>query len=377
MESSDFIWSLSSLWAYVQSYDFIALLLKLIFILIIGPGLVPIMVWLERRGSAMIQGRMGPNRVGPLGLLQALADVLKFFAKEPFVPGTANKFYYNLAPMIAAVAPLAAFAAIPFGGTVLFGEYETNLQLSHLNIGILAALAFAGLEVYPIMLAGWASNNKYAVLGALRGASQMISYEIAMGLALIAMFLIYGTVDMNQMVAWQGESLFGILPRWGLFVNPLAAMIFLIGIFAETNRMPFDLPEGDAELVAGYHVEYGSTKFAMFFFAEYVAMSMAAALFVTLFLGGYGLLPGMETVAVYLSQVFHLEALGLHNLKTFMGVGSFLMKLGFMLFFYIWVRWTVPRFRFDQLMNLGWRILLPIGLVNLVFTAIAIYLIGG
>ncbi len=373
MESIDLF---SSLWAYLQSYDFIALLLKLIFILIIGPGLVPIMVWLERRGSAMIQGRMGPNRVGPLGLLQALADVLKFFAKEPFVPGTANKFYYNLAPIIAAVAPLAAFAAIPFGGTVLFDGYETNLQLSNLNIGILAALAFAGLEVYPIMLAGWASNNKYAVLGALRGASQMISYEIAMGLALIAMFLIYGTVDMNQMVAWQGESLFGILPRWGLFVNPLAAMIFLIGIFAETNRMPFDLPEGDAELVAGYHVEYGSTKFAMFFFAEYVAMSMAAALFVTLFLGGYGLLPGMEALAQYLAQVFQLEALGLHNLKTFLGVGSFLMKLCFMLFFYIWVRWTVPRFRFDQLMNLGWRILLPIGLVNLVFTAIAIYFIG-
>ena len=373
MESIDLF---SSLWAYLQSYDFIALLLKLIFILIIGPGLVPIMVWLERRGSAMIQGRMGPNRVGPLGLLQALADVLKFFAKEPFVPGTANKFYYNLAPIIAAVAPLAAFAAIPFGGTVLFDGYETNLQLSNLNIGILAALAFAGLEVYPIMLAGWASNNKYAVLGALRGASQMISYEIAMGLALIAMFLIYGTVDMNQMVAWQGESLFGILPRWGLFVNPLAAMIFLIGIFAETNRMPFDLPEGDAELVAGYHVEYGSTKFAMFFFAEYVAMSMAAALFVTLFLGGYGLLPGMEALAQYLAQVFQLEALGRHNLKTFLGVGSFLMKLCFMLFFYIWVRWTVPRFRFDQLMNLGWRILLPIGLVNLVFTAIAIYFIG-
>jgi NADH-quinone oxidoreductase subunit H len=366
-----------SLAGYVQSFDFIAFMLKLIFILIIGPGLVPIMVWLERRGSAMIQGRMGPNRVGPFGLLQALADVLKFFAKEPFVPGTAHKFYYNLAPMIAAVAPLAAFAAIPFGGTILFGEHETQLQLSQLNIGILAALAFAGLEVYPIMLAGWASNNKYAVLGALRGASQMISYEIAMGLALIAMFLIYGTVDMNQMVAWQGESLFGILPRWGVFVNPLAAMIFLIGIFAETNRMPFDLPEGDAELVAGYHVEYGATKFAMFFFAEYVAMSMAAALFVTLFLGGYALLPGMDSLAVYLAGVFQFEAQGLHNLQTLMGVGSFLMKLGFMLFFYIWIRWTVPRFRFDQLMNLGWRILLPIGLVNLVLTALAIYFLGG
>jgi NADH-quinone oxidoreductase subunit H len=357
--------------------DLIALGIKLLFIMLIGPGLVPIMVWLERRGSALIQGRMGPNRVGPLGLLQALADVVKFFGKEPFVPSSANKFFYNLAPIIAAVAPLAAFAAIPFGGTVLFGEYQTNLQLSNLNVGILAALAFAGLEVYPIMLAGWASNNKYAVLGALRGASQMISYEIAMGLALIAMFLIYGSVNMNDMVAWQGETLFGFLPRWGVFVNPLAAMIFLIGIFAETNRMPFDLPEGDAEIVAGYHVEYGATKFAMFFFAEYVAMSMAAALFVTLFLGGYGLLPGMESVAIYLSSLFGLEAMGLHNMKTFMGVGSFLMKLGVMLFFYIWVRWTVPRFRFDQLMHLGWRILLPLGLVNVVITAIAIYFIGG
>ena len=361
----------------MESIEWIALGLKLIFILIIGPGLVPIMVWLERRGSALIQGRRGPNRVGPFGLLQALADVIKFFCKEDFSPGTANQFYYHLAPIIAAVAPLAAFAAIPFGGTIRFDNFETHIQLSNLNIGILAAMAFAGLEVYPVMLAGWASNSKYSVMGALRGASQMISYEIGMGLALIAMFLVYGTVDMNQMVAWQSESLIGILPRWGIFVNPIAALLFLIGIFAETNRMPFDLPEGDAEIVAGYHVEYGATKFAMFFFAEYVAMTMAGSLFVTLFLGGYGLLPGMTVAADWLGQILSLSPNGIHNTATLFGVGSFLMKLAFILLFYIWVRWTVPRFRFDQLMHLGWRILLPIGLVNVVITATVIYLIGG
>ena len=357
--------------------DLLALIGKVLFILIIGPGLVPIMVWLERRGSALMQGRLGPNRVGPLGLLQALADVIKFFCKEPFVPGAASKFYYNLAPAVAAIAPLAAFAAIPFGGTLIFGDYETRLQLSSLNVGILASLAFAGLEVYPVMLAGWASNNKYATLGALRGASQMVSYEISMGVSLVAMLMLYGSVDMNQMVAWQSEMIWGVVPRWGAFVNPIAALIFLIGIFAETNRVPFDLPEGDSELVAGYHVEYGATKFAMFFFAEYVAMSMAASLFVTIFLGGYGLLPGMQTVSGWIAHGFSWGEVGLHNTLTVMGVFSFLMKLGFILFFYIWVRWTIPRFRFDQLMRLGWHYLLPLGLVNLIITAVVLYLMGG
>jgi NADH-quinone oxidoreductase subunit H len=350
--------------------------LKLIFVLGVTLNAVPVMVWFERRGSAWIQGRVGPNRVGPFGLLQPVADVIKFVFKENFVPAQASKFYYHLAPAIAAIAPMAAFAAIPFGSYLMVSGQKVPLQIAQLDMGILSVLAFAGLEVYPIMLAGWASNNKYAILGALRGSSQMVSYEIAMGLSLVSMLLIYGTLDLNAIVQYQEHEWFGVIPRWGIFMNPLAFIIFLIAIFAETNRLPFDLPEGDAELVAGYHVEYGSTKFAMFFFAEYVAMIMASSILVTLFVGGYSLLPGLELLSNGLASLVGLGTHGQQNLIAVFQVLGFIFKVGCVMFFFVWVRWTFPRFRFDQLMNLGWKILFPIALANLLFVAIVIALLG-
>jgi NADH-quinone oxidoreductase subunit H len=271
---------------------------------------------------------------------------------------------------------MAAFAAIPFGSYLMVSGQKVPLQIAQLDMGILSVLAFAGLEVYPIMLAGWASNNKYAILGALRGSSQMVSYEIAMGLSLVSMLLIYGTLDLNAIVQYQEHEWFGVIPRWGIFMNPLAFIIFLIAIFAETNRLPFDLPEGDAELVAGYHVEYGSTKFAMFFFAEYVAMIMASSILVTLFVGGYSLLPGLELLSNGLASLVGLGTHGQQNLIAVFQVLGFIFKVGCVMFFFVWVRWTFPRFRFDQLMNLGWKILFPIALANLLFVAIVIALLG-
>jgi NADH-quinone oxidoreductase subunit H len=306
-----------------------------------------------------------------------VADVIKFIFKEDFVPATASKFFYHAAPVLAAVAPLAAFAAIPFGSYLLVADRQVPLQIAQLDVGILAALAFAGLEVYPVMLSGWASNNKYSTFGALRGSSQMVSYEIAMGLALVSMLLIYGTLDMNEMVKYQEGTLFGFLPRWGFFLNPLAFIIFLIAIFAETNRLPFDLPEGDAELVGGYHTEYGSTKFLMFFFAEYIAMIMASALLITLFFGGYSLLPGMQTLIDGLAVIWGLGASGSQNLLAAGQVLSMFFKVGCVMFFFVWVRWTFPRFRFDQLMDLGWKALFPLALVNLLVVALIIAMIGG
>lgn len=355
-------------------FDSIALSLKLAFVLVTVLGTVPIMVWFERRGAAWIQGRVGPNRVGPFGLMQPLADVLKFVFKESFVPEQAAKFYYHLAPAMAAIAPLAAFAAIPFGGYLIIGDQKIFLQIAQLDMGILAVLAFAGLEVYPVMLAGWSSNNKYATLGALRGSSQMVSYEIAMGLSLVSMLLIYGTLNLNEMVQYQDQTMLGFLPRWGVFMNPIACLLFLISIFAETNRLPFDLPEGESELVAGYHLEYGSTKFAMFFFAEYVAMIMASCVYITLFFGGYSLLPGMETLARLAGQ--NWGEVGIHNAIAVAQVLSFIFKVACVMFFFVWVRWTLPRFRYDQLMNLGWKILFPLALVNLMVIALIVAWIG-
>lgn len=358
-------------------FEITALLLKLVFVLAVVLNAVPIVIWFERRGSAWMQGRVGPNRVGPFGLLQPVADVIKFIFKEDFVPNQASKFYYHLAPMIAAVAPFAAFVAIPFGSYLVIGGEQVPLQIAQLDIGVLAALAFAGLEIYPMMLAGWASNNKYSMFGALRGSSQMVSYEIALGLSLISMLAIYGSFSLNDMVVYQNETMFGFLPRWGVFLNPLAFIIFLVAIFAETNRLPFDLPEGDSELVAGYHTEYGATKFAMFFFAEYVAMIMVSCLLISIFFGGYGLFPGTESILQLLASWLGWSADALQNLRAVAQVGSFIFKVTCVMFFFVWVRWTLPRFRYDQLMHLGWKILFPLALVNLVFVAIIIAVIGG
>jgi NADH-quinone oxidoreductase subunit H len=347
-----------------------AVIAKILVLLGVTLGVVPIMVWFERRGAGWFQGRPGPNRVGPFGLLQPLADVIKFFFKEDWVPANANKFYYLMAPVIALVAPLAAISVIPFGSHIIIGDQVVHFQLANIDSGVIFILAFAGLEVYPVILAGWASNNKYSTLGALRGSAQVVSYEISMGLALLSMLMFYGTFNMNEMVVWQTKSLLGPIPSWGAFLNPFAALVFWISIFAETNRLPFDLPEGESEIVAGYHLEYGAFKFAAFFMAEYCAMIMASALMVTIFFGGYGFLPGMQMMLEVASAQFGLAEAGIQNVTALLQFISLASKVAFVMFVFVWVRWSLPRFRFDQLMDLGWKWLFPLSLVNLVYSAL-------
>lgn len=354
-------------------FDLIQLMAKILLVVGVCLGVLPVIIWFERRGAAWMQGRVGPNRVGPFGLLQPLADVLKFLGKEEFYPHKANKLYYYAAPLVALVAPICALAVIPFGSKAIVNGREVILQIATMDTGVIFILAFAGLEVYPIILAGWASKNKYSVLGALRGSSQIVSYEISMGLALLSMLVVYGSFNPHDMVAWQSEKLFGLLPRWGVLVNPIGALVFWISIFAETNRLPFDLPEGESELVAGYHLEYGAMKFALFFMAEYVAMIMASAFISTIFFGGYSLLPGMSQAIAFISNHFGFGEVGMQNTKAVFEFISIFSKVAFFMFMFIWIRWTLPRFRFDQLMDLGWKILFPLSLINLVAVTIAVY----
>ncbi len=351
----------------MEFFDVAQLLAKILIVVGAALGVVPVMVWFERRGAAWMQGRVGPNRVGPFGLLQPLADVIKFIFKEDFTPRNANKFYYYLAPMMALIAPLCALSVIPFGSKAIIDGHEVILQIATMDSGVIFILAFAGLEVYPIILAGWASKNKYSVLGALRGSSQIVSYEISMGLSLLSMLVVYGSFNPHDMVAWQASK------YWGVLVNPFGALVFWISIFAETNRLPFDLPEGESELVAGYHLEYGAMKFALFFMAEYVAMIMASALIATLFFGGYALLPGMQTLIDLIGAQFAFGEVGLQNTKALFEFLSICSKIAFFMFMFVWIRWTLPRFRFDQLMDLGWKILFPLSLINLVIVTIAVY----
>lgn len=351
----------------MEYFDFLQLIAKILFVVGVCLGVVPIMVWFERRGAAWMQGRVGPNRVGPFGLLQPLADVIKFIFKEDFTPGNANKFFYYFAPLMALIAPLCALSVIPFGSSAIVEGQDVILQIAPMDSGVLFLLAFAGLEVYPIILAGWASRNKYTVLGALRGSSQIVSYEISMGLALLSMLIVYGSFNPHDMVAWQAKNF------WGALINPIGALIFWISIFAETNRLPFDLAEGESEIVAGYHLEYGAMKFALFFMAEYVAMIMASALLATLFFGGYSLLPGMSFLIEAIGNHFSFGAVGLQNTKAAFEFLSLASKVAFFMFVFVWIRWTLPRFRFDQLMDLGWKILFPISLINLVVVTVAVY----
>jgi NADH-quinone oxidoreductase subunit H len=351
----------------MEYFDLIQMFGKILFVVAVCLSVVPIMVWFERRGSAWMQGRVGPNRVGPFGLMQPLADVIKFFCKEDFVPANANKFYYYAAPILALIAPLCALAVIPFGSKAIIMGREVTLQIGDFDSGVIFILAFAGLEVYPIILAGWASKNKYSVLGALRGSSQIVSYEIAMGLALLSMLVVYGSFNPYDMVAWQTKH------YWGALVNPIGALVFWISIFAETNRLPFDLPEGESEIVAGYHLEYGAMKFALFFMAEYIAMIMASALITTLFFGGFAVLPGMTFLINMISAQFAFGEVGIQNTTAVFEFASFFMKVSVFMFIFVWVRWTLPRFRFDQLMDLGWKMLFPLSLINLVAVTIGVY----
>ena len=304
---------------------------------------------LERKFAAWIQDRVGPNRTGPGGVLQPLADGVKMFMKEDIIPAHAHKFLFKAGPMIAMTTALMASVVIPFGKTLLIGGKEYALQVSDLNIGILYVFAMVSIGVYGIMIGGWASNNKFSLLGALRASSQMISYELAMSLSLIPVIMASSTLSMSEIAQQQSGW------HWNVITQPLSFIIFLICAFAETNRTPFDLPECETELIGGYHTEYSSMGLGLYLFAEYVNMFISSAVMVTLFFGGY--------------NIPYIEKLGLaHNLETILGVLFFFVKTGFFILFFMWVRWTIPRFRFDQLMNLGWKYMIPLALINILVT---------
>jgi NADH-quinone oxidoreductase subunit H len=324
-------------------------LLKIIIVFNVVMGVVTLLVWVERRVSAFIQDRVGPNRVGPFGLMQPLADAIKFIFKEDLIPGQVSRTVFILAPALSLIPALCTFAVIPFGGTLSLFDVTIPLIITDVNIGVLYIFALSSLGVYGIVLAGWASNNKYSLLGGLRSSAQMISYELSLGLSLVGVILITGSLSLQEMVYAQHGL-------WNIIKQPLAFFIFLIAVFAETNRLPFDLPEAETELVAGYHTEYAGMKFAMFFMAEYANMVTASALVVTLFFGGW-MIPFVSTPG--------LSSLGLSLLEIL----AFAVKVGLVLFVFVWVRWTIPRFRYDQLMMLGWKVLLPLALLNIFVTA--------
>jgi NADH-quinone oxidoreductase subunit H len=346
-----------------MDYGFIfSSLIKIAALLAVVLGIMNYAVYAERRISALIQDRLGPNRVGPAGLFQPIADAAKFLLKEDFTPAHVNTFYYWLAPCLAMIPAITTLAVVPFGST-LFG---VPMVIADINVGVLFVFAIASLGVYGIVLAGWSSNSKYPVLGGVRSSSQMISYELSLGLAVIPVFLLIGQLRLTEIVRYQIENGWLIAPFVGDWGNPfkwllavpmfISFVVFTIAIFAETNRLPFDLPEAETELVGGYHTEYGSMKFGLFFLGEYVAMITGSAIIVTLFLGGWHF-PGVPDGS-------HGWGCGLANIFIFF------TKIAILLFFFIWVRWTLPRFRYDQLMRLGWVFFFEIALVNIFLMAI-------
>ena len=340
-------------------------------------GIAGLMTWVERKQSAVMQDRIGANRatifgIKALGLFHAVADVLKMLSKEEFMPQGANKFLFNIAPYLSIIFALVGFAAIPFGDSVVIGNRVIELQAAHINVALLFIFAMMSMGVYGVVLAGFSSNNNYAFLGGMRGAAQMIAYEITMGAAIMGIIMVFNTLDLQELVRGQGAYLFnGWLPKWGVFVQPLAFLLFLTAATAETKRTPFDLPEGESEII-GYFVEYSGMKFGLFFLADLVETVLVSALMTTLFLGGW-------QVAYLHPDGFHfpwgsMVALS-HMTVIILGIAAFFLKL----FFFIWllmaVRWTLPRFRYDQLMHLGWKILLPASLVNIAITAVVIILL--
>jgi NADH-quinone oxidoreductase subunit H len=315
------------------------------------------MVWVERRLAAALQQRLGPIRVGWQGLLQPIADVIKLMFKEELRPKAADAFLFGLAPIISAMCAFAAFAVVPFGGTTtLLGLVPEGfpLQVADVNVAILVVFAIASMSVYGIVLAGWSSNSKYALLGGLRSSAQMISYELSYGMALAAVLLIGNSLSLTDIVNRQAGTWLGVIPRWFIFLQPVGFFVFMTAGVAETNRAPFDFPEAEQELVAGYHTEYSSMSFAMFFLAEYVNMVTVSAVATDLFLGGW------------------------HGplLPESWGWIWFLIKVSALLFFYVWMRWTLPRYRYDQLMAFGWKVMLPVSVVNLLATAAGVLYFG-
>lgn len=404
-------------------------------------SLIPLLIWFERKAAAYMQDRTGPNRAHVLGIRLAgfihnIADVLKLFFKEDITPSMVHRFYYLLAPFIAMMVALMTFAVIPFADTLRVAGHEIALQVFSHNSGLLWVFAIASFGVFGVIFAGWGANNKFSLLGGIRSSAQLISYELTLSLSVVGILMIWGTLDLNEIVRGQGKLIFGFLPAWGIVVQPIACLLFITSVIAETNRNPFDLPEAESEIV-GYHVEYSSMKFALFFMAEYVNIVVASGMMVSLFFGGYqvpflsteklienaqavaiGALGSLILLAAVLVPACRRWARTLKTLyrdmrrheadfwtvvlllKALVGIAgiayllanpltgdapnvvaavvqflTFTAKLVFFGFFFVWVRWTLPRFRYDQLMNLGWKAMLPIALANIFVTGLVLLLI--
>lgn len=421
----------------MSQLDILLIILRVAFGAFVPLCFIAVLVWMERRGAGFIQDRSGPNRANVFGfraggLVQNLADAVKLIFKEDIIPGhVKQKFYFVLAPVILFFISLLSFAAVPFADVLILDGKEYIMQTIPTDLGILWFLAIAGFAVYGIILAGWSSHNKYSMLGGLRSAAQVISYEIPLALAIISVLIVYGTVNLTEIAQYQGQLLFGFIPMWGIVLQPLAGVIFIVAAFAEANRTPFDLAEGESELVGGFHTEYSSMKFGMFFMGEYVAMFTSSAIIVTLFFGGFQIPwfstetlvnharpitvllmillpviaqlvvlwirknnkshydrpddPRVREAQVYIKALWGivaaLEIVLFIYLITVSGgaadrilvaalqIATFLFKTTLMCFVYVWVRWTVPRFRYDQLQKLGWEWLIPLSLLNIFITA--------
>src|SRR4051812_47870970 len=331
---------------YLTSSEFLVVMIKIIVVFGGVMGSLAYLTWIERKVMARVQMRPGPTRVGPFGLLQPIADGLKFLFKEDVIPSNANRFLYIAAPVISLIPALLSFAVIPFGPW---------LQITDLSVGLLFIFAIASLGVYGIALGGWASNSKYPLMGAMRSSAQMISYELSLTLSVVGVLMIANTLSLAELVASQHGTWFGVIPRWNIFLQPVAFLVYVCSAVAETNRLPFDLAESEQELVAGWHTEYSSLKFAMFMLAEYANMITVSALATIMFLGGWG---GPMFGPVWLQAV----------LPTLW----FVIKIFIFIFFYVLLRSTIPRFRYDQLMKFGWKVLLPLSLANILVTSFVV-----
>jgi NADH-quinone oxidoreductase subunit H len=353
--------------------------LKSLFVILLALQITALLAWIERKGSALIQDRIGANRASIFGFAGAglvntlMADPVKFLTKEDVIPRGADRLLHTLAPCVNLFPVLATFAVIPFGDVLRVGDRVINLQVAPLDVGIVYVLAMVSLSVYGVVLGGWASNNRWSLLGGIRGSAQMISYEIAMGLAIVCVVMTYGTLDLQTMVRAQGDLLWGWIPAWGVLYQPVACIVLLCAGIAESKRIPFDLPESESELISGYFTEYSGAKYLMFFMTDFVEIVVVSGLVTTLFFGGW--------------QVPYLAAEGFtfpwgatialpHLAVVLLQVTAFAVKVVFFCWLQILIRWTLPRFRYDQLMKLGWKGLLPIGLANVMVTAILVLAAG-
>jgi NADH-quinone oxidoreductase subunit H len=378
-----------------------AVVIKTVFILLVAvAGLVPVITWIERKQSAVMQDRIGANRadvagITILGLFHPIADVVKLFTKEDMVPEGANRALHLLAPLLAVVPAIIAFAVIPFGGVYRFGETTVDLVVANVDWGLLYIFAIGSIAAYGAVLGGWASNNNWAMLGSLRASAQMISYEVTMGLSIVGVFMVFQTLRLTDMAIAQDatfrafgflEVLFGVsvpswldwvrVPNWGIFLQPLGFVMFLTAIMAENKRPPFDIPEGESEVVAGYHLEYSGMRFGLFYMSEFIEIVVIAGIVATIFLGGWSVpyLP-QEAIIGAVGSVFGTGfATGLCMLIHFL---TFMMKLVAMIWLQMALRWTLPRFRYDQVMDLCWKILLPLSIANIFVTGLVIMLIEG